>query len=581
MEKRRWQWSAPRESFRRCAWISLLLAAAVLCFALLTATPTFYENDDANIALALSGARSGEPYASHPFINCILGFLVSGLYRVLPAVPWWGAVQIAAVALFTAISCFCVLRVSQRAGLPLPAALAAALLLAFSQLFYPLLLITFTLTSAAAGTAGVSLLLALDETDKPAERARMAAGSLVCLFFCFLFRNSSGYSMLCFYFGAFCYRLLVRLRMPAGGARAGLLRRAALFAACALSLALVTVLVHKGGLKSLNMPEFPAFDTARGNYMDYPRDSFAENPALYASVGWDEALYNAVERWCFMDARVNAETLSAIIAGSSATRASLSGALGLFVRFFETTLLARYLLLPSCCMLLCVLLLAPRGKEGLPARLAALGFFAGALALMLFLCLRERLILRTLQLVCMPLCAALICLAAGLWGKRSALWRRLACGALTLVSLFCAFRVQSEVRHYDAEPYLRDSEALIAYVLEHPENVYIADTHVANNVNARAAYPGAKPVNLMDWGGTGMYTGFWARQLARNGLDRFTADVFFEENVYFVTNPKDTDLAVFSAYLKSVYGDVTLMLAEKINEVVAVYRVTRGGEAAA
>ena len=55
----------------------------------------------------------------------------------------------------------------------------------------------------------------------------------------------------------------------------------------ALLCAAVLVLVNRIGLTYLHGNGFLAFDTARWKLLDYPVDSYAQNPALYESIGWD------------------------------------------------------------------------------------------------------------------------------------------------------------------------------------------------------------------------------------------------------------------------------------------------------
>ena len=73
----------------RFRWLfSLACALVIVGVAASLSTLTFFDNDDLNIAWALAGYRTGTPSFAHPFINCIMAFLTSALYTVLPQLPW-------------------------------------------------------------------------------------------------------------------------------------------------------------------------------------------------------------------------------------------------------------------------------------------------------------------------------------------------------------------------------------------------------------------------------------------------------------------------------------------------------------
>lgn len=571
-----------RAASRPCvrALLALALSLALLLAACLIETPTYYENDDSNIAFALAGYRSGEPYPTHPFINCILGFAVSGLYRLIPAVPWWTVCQLVAILLSMTAVCASALKLAYRRRAPMLSVLAGFCVWYAGLMFYATALLTFTLTSAAAGTAAMALVLSDEADDAP--RLRAGRDVLSCLFLAlsFLFRNSGGISMLCFYAGALVFRLFRALAIKTPGKRKVLLRTGAL-GVSALALSALLIAVNAYGLRACNEEGFTEFDHYRSMFLDYPHDTYAENPALYASVGWDETLYSMMDKWYFMDGRINADTLRAIYEGSAPHTVTAAGALEQIGQVLTRQEPAAYqAAMPVLALLLALALYLRRRKEPLPL-LFALAMFFGMCILALYLCLQSRFLLRTLQLLAIPAAAAilLLCLRllpetaetepAGGRGTAVLTW------VLALALLVPAYKSARVVAGYDSSALLDESRAVISYAMAHPENVYIRDTYVGNNYDAWTVYPDAKPVNLMDWGGTSTMTGFWALQLQANGIEPFTAEAFLGERVYYIGNADGPEKAAFEAYLAAVLG-ARLETVEQITDSAAVYRVAAG-----
>ena len=557
---------------------ALALAAALFFAASCVTDIAYYNNDDTNIAAALSGELSGTPYPAHPFINCLLGNAVSFCYRILPAVPWWLVFQLVFALTGLAVTGACILAVSQRKGLPLILAVVFYGVYALAFVLYTLLLVTFTLTSAVLGAAAVSLLLSMDDAASGRQKTGRYALSALLMGAAFLFRNSSGLSLLPFYFGAICCRAALLLKNKAGKQR---LIKLMAFALASLMLFFGLIAVHNWGLTYYNAPEFAAFDEARGRYLDYPVDSYSDNPSLYESVGWDAELYSMVMQWFYMDGRVTAENLNAILDGSQkGGLLSPAEALADLNAFLSGQPFARYSIAVCFIALLLFAALAAFHREGRLPLLLALVMLLGGGALVMYLLLSGRLVLRVFQLVAIPagasvLLLGLTALPEGAYGKRFPAVRSGISVCLLLALLFSSYKCARIAVSYDSAGMLQKSRALIAYALANPDKIYIRDTRAANNVDAVATYPDKKPTNLLDWGGTSAYTGAKELQLDKYGLRPFTADVFFRENVYFITEPGSRDYKSFCSYLNTEYQGASLKLTDVVADGVAVYSVTQ------
>ncbi len=571
-------------------WVLAGALAAVWCL-LIRATHliTFLNNDDTNILKTLAGYFTGEPYASHPFINWMLGVFVNRLYRLLPAVRWWPLMHFCGLYLGSAAVTAAVLKAGAHKKLPLvfPLFAASAMMLLFFS--YALVTMAFTLTAGVLGAGAFALFLAfgLDETD---ERRPVGAllPILLLLAGCFLFRNSSGISLLPFFALSAAYQLVRAARLPERAAcRRALWIRAPFTAAAALT-ALALVLSNAWGIERINGADYVAFDTARSKFMDYPHDSYDENPALYEAVGWDETLYDMAEARFFMDPRINAGTLNYIAEHSSVSDRSVQArfldALRTGVQMARGNGQIKYTLLPMLCLLAVGTVGFVRRREKWPEFATLLCCALGGFLLAFYLCYMGRFLLRLYLLLAYPTAAGLLILTLLLVDGKCALRadrpRAYRERNLVLTLVFAAALLFSGIKTLaaldasdDAADTLHASRQLKQYAIEHRRNIYIRAVNVGNDIDPYMLYPDTKPINLLDWGGTGMYTGVMKAQIHANGLDAFTPDVFRRDDVFFVSTVENHLSRHFLDYMKQYYGATDLVEVDRVTSFIVVYRV--------
>lgn len=556
--------------------LAALLTLAALAVLLPFCDITYLNNDDANIARALSGAQTGTPYPTHPFIHFVLGVCVSACYRVLPAVPWWTVFQLAFLFFGMTAAGACLLTLCGRRGVRMCIPCAVWVFAVWALYGYAVCQITFTLTSAVLGAAGVALFL----TMEPGERGWTldAALGVLCAVLCFFVRNSGGRAMLPFWGLALVYRAAEAwLRKERRVAARQLGTLAVLAAAAVLTLA-----GYRYGFVRWNAEAYPAFDDVRSRYLDYPVDSYAENPALYASAGWDGTLASLADNWFFMDARVNAESLGKITSGSAAQNRpaieKLRGAIEAGVTLARGNGQMLYILTAF----LAVLLAAAyrfRRRADWPAFAATVCFGGGAFLMCLYLGYSGRFLLRTFEMLAYPaFCGMLLCaVRVGAPGEprivsRAAklCWR----AAAALSAMLLLWGTGNAVRFLtarDASAEVAQIRTLKAYAAAHPENLYIRDTSASDDIDAFPA-AGILTVNLLDWGGTGMYTGAQQEQLRQNGLESLDMSAFAKENTYFVTTEGAGTTAIFETYLReNALG--TLIPVDTLPNGVRIFRI--------
>lgn len=75
---------------RRILYIAVFFNALLFMAAMAHNIPHWYTNDDFRMMTIVSGAYSGKPSADIVFMRYPMGLLLSGLYRITTAVPWYG-----------------------------------------------------------------------------------------------------------------------------------------------------------------------------------------------------------------------------------------------------------------------------------------------------------------------------------------------------------------------------------------------------------------------------------------------------------------------------------------------------------
>ncbi|MDR0928500.1 MAG: hypothetical protein LBM74_02175 [Oscillospiraceae bacterium] len=148
--------------------LPLLLAAVVVAGTLLLAGSTLYRIEDVYTSRILAGA-AGEPDWRVREMNPLLALALSGLYRLLPGVPWYGGLLLLLMGCSAAAM---MALAARRRGF-----LAAAIVLC------PLLLINVNavqspVVAALAAAAGAFTLL--DALTAKGHKLRAAAGAVLC-----------------------------------------------------------------------------------------------------------------------------------------------------------------------------------------------------------------------------------------------------------------------------------------------------------------------------------------------------------------------------------------------------------------
>jgi hypothetical protein len=209
------------------------------------------------------------------------------------------------------------------------------------------------------------------------------------------------------------------------------------------------------------------------------------------------------------------------------------------------------------------------------------GIAFGAFALCFYLCVKQRLIVRAFQVIAVPMAAACIPLALRIRTENPRRAGHAAKRALhiALVALSVAVLVWSTAKswlwlgEFDPSEASANLRTVETYVMEHPENAYIYAPRSLKNYETFKAYPNQKPTNLIDWGDTGMYSGWKTLQIHENGIETYSAAMFRQDNVLLLGKADASDLQVLLLYLQKHDGASGLATIDTIGTDYAVYRV--------
>lgn len=568
--------------------LSAVLVALVFLIIACTNTVSFLNNDDANIMHALAGDFTGAPYVSHPFINVLLGVIVSTLYSMKPQISWWFLAELFGLYVGAVAITASVIKAFRKRGLPLWMPFATALCLLFLFYAYAVVQLTFTLTAAVLGTGALALILTFGMDSRDVYRPFWAIFAILVL--CagaFLFRNSSGLSLLPFWALAFFYRFF-SIKNDVSEQRRARSRRLVCLSAAGAALVFISLFcINRWGAAVLNGEDYVAFNAARGHFMDYPHDSYQNNPEIYEAVGWDEALYEAAECRFYMDERVTADALDYIVDHSSFYQLPFSDRLQKAFKLGIVTARGngqiQYLLAPMLIILAIASLGFFRRRKGHVLPYAACLLFAlGGFLSCMYLCYTGRFLLRTFYLIAYPTAVGMLMTMLPLVEPRCALSAEISrkgrvvnlvlTAVVFTLLIATGFRTASALGSIDVKQTLRLSRELHSYVIQHPTNIYVRTTTTGYDIDPYITYI-KKPVNLLDWGGTNLHTGYFKRQLALNDLESFTPEIFKRSDVYFISTVENHQFKHFEEYMASEWAAAGIREVDRIANYLVVYKV--------
>ena len=284
------------DRYRKSVFICMLFNLIFLAVILLIMRPVFDSNDDINIAFFINRARPiQDPHLL--FVNVIIGWVCSALYRLTNMLPWYGLLQY--FGLFCAFSgvTWAIQKLFEKWSALF---LCILILLFFAADSY--ISVQFTKTAGICSAAGLFLVV-FAMTRRHIHRGALLSGCLIALYG-YLYRDREAYVMLALWcvMGA---GLLLRIGEEKKGRRA---HRVQVYFIC---LAMVMILCGAAwGINKLSysMSEeastYKELNDVRSDIMDYGFPSYDENRELYDSLGITRNAWQLFSKWNFYDPEV-------------------------------------------------------------------------------------------------------------------------------------------------------------------------------------------------------------------------------------------------------------------------------------
>lgn len=556
----------------------------------------FFINDDENIMYTLAGYYTYGNTADHSFINGILSLFLQYLYTIIPSLPWYGLFHLFVLFFSITIIGKTILKECFSNDVPILGGIVCFVSTCILLYIYPVILMQFTTTSALAGTAAIASLFCADNfADKKSVVIQDYILSFILLILCYMHRKNTGYIVLCFYTLIAVYKILYSFYKSKQGILEykNIAKRTFQIWIIGLASVLTITLISQNILRNTPMwDSFYSYDEARFKMTDYPHDTFSSNEELYEEIDWSESLYNIAGTyfWFFMDERINEETFEKVSETGyyDYSKFNFNEIINRAIELFKTELSATVALAFLLILFIVTLFLSIKKKKLFDALLICCTL-SGTFFMCLYLCWKGRFILRAFQVI---IFSALIILML-VFIKNYPVKRNII-KSIHIVKQYLIFLGVVIFTFYFGihifwkagyEAMLRKEKSLRTiqveeYAIGHPENFYIYDTSLTFRYLPFTTYENHYPSNLMFWGGMGWKSPAFYEQLRLNNLMDLNSDVFFDENVYYISYDgfdsgyDCTVKELFMNYMNETYGEVSIEIVDIIDKDIIVYKIS-------
>lgn len=587
---------------KRMAYLGPLLLA-IVCYAVCIrfGGMKYHTNDDTAIQSTLAGLGMGTPYPVHQFINILISYPLSWLYRIIPRINWWFFYS----HMLTFTGLFIVNQnirfLAERNHFPLFPAFCLMLLIDSVFFILPISYIAFTIVAGTIGTGAVALLIV------PWGKYRKTQITLVCVLYILAVchRSESGKVIACYLMLTMLYKVLCNRpeRDHAGLPAAETEDRNRRIPGRWICILAAMILLYAGTYaltevnrtvqNRINGEDFVRFNSARSSFMDFPVDSYEENPQIYQDVGWDETTYLLVKNhWCFLDDAVNTENFRYLVRNSRTERRTAD--LEMIVSRWDTLVkkepntkgIGWVWLVISAAALISVVMNWERKRF-----LIWLLNTVGTAALVFYQLYAGRIFYRTVIICLLP--SALIHLSV-LMDRLGGIGRRRICYLVAVLTLIFCLPATVEAISPAFDPAEKEAvisaaakeRALKQYTQSHKETVFIRQTQMTTNRSPVRSVSDGKATNIIGWGGSGFYSKVNRLILEANGITKLNGDLFRRDNVRLISPTniigKDNQgkkmserigLVLFYKWMKQKYQATGLMMDKVVCRGVYIYKV--------
>lgn len=542
---------------------SFIICLGILLFSWAVLSLTYKTNDDAAIQWAVSGFGTGKPYPFHQYINCILGYGVCALYRILPNFQWWHVVSIGCMLIGIFVIYYNLMKCFELNAIGVGWRIATIALSAITVWPYFISRSSFTVVPAILAIGIITILL----SSKQFHIVRVWLPMLACLI-ANLFREQTGLVVSCYLFLClFFYWMNINNKTKK------------ITEVMIMSMILYIILLYVSNAYSIqqyqhvNSKEFLEYNSARVQYTDYPHISYIADEDVYHSVEWDWELTSLVNQWCFLDERVDADAFNTIC--SVYGDGGMGNAINVWLCLIDTNQVAFFITIIG--FVQSIILVYFFYRMNIQNKILSIGNICGSVLLIAYLCRKGRLPLRAYAVVLIPMMVINSFVIISLNDIKEQKNNRVVKGLTVFIVLLASLNLINSVYiNSDKDQIIgrrEQSVAISEYLINHNDNVYISSLldYWSNDTNM--VYKNEKPSNWIFWGGSTWLSDSYYKNLEMLGVDgKLTMRSFAEDNIYFMTPYIDTYNGETIEYtvLNDFFANLTdygAILIEKVDDI--------------
>ena len=344
--------------------------------------------------------------------------------------------------------------------------------------------------------------------------------------------------------------------------------------------------------------DYLSYNEYRVPYWDYPHLTYTDNPELFKSIDWSEEFYNLAERMYFIDKRFNEQSLSSFVDPFSwfdlpDIDRMISNAKSSFSILYHDEAIALFQTLLTCIVLLVSIgsfYHNRKKKKHLSLYLSMFCNFGGTAFLICFLAIRGRLPLRAWLSCFIPFAVIMIIQLLRLditdklvKTKDMVLYARNKLTCAIIFVMCCLFFLNTFQRgiyagYLHRTNNVRQLLSVEAYCISNKDNIYIYNPWVLQNYSAMSEYPDKvnRPVNMMPWGSSYIYTPAFYQQLEVWGYESFYTGNLFDENVYLITTDAEWENINLFLFLDKEYEGFRYEIVDWLPDGYIVCKLYKG-----
>ena len=549
--------------------LSILIITGIYLIAALKMQIQYASMDDWRIEGVLSRAFTGKPFYSHSYVNAILGYFLSSIYKVAPGINWWFLYNHFIIILGMFFMHYSFLKMAKKRAVPRYLITFLLFALDFVLLLRWIIGMAYTTAPIIFAVGSIAYAVYLSETECRGKMIKILVIAFVTNTLATMERNQSGMSLLPFWLLTILYILL----------KNNLLTRQAILRYGILALLLCFLqfgmdFLNQAIRLQINETKWWELFQARVSIGDYPHDEYWENPDLYQEAGISENEAALYKRGIFFEDVTDASSILYVCDNSrNNDRLSVENlrntAADLLITNMRNVLFMGIL---SFCLAILPLF---KSKN----RYSNFVFWAnniGGGLLLLYVMLRGRFYIRVAFVVAFPM--IILNLVFFMENITKEQFRELIIGMVIPFSLVIGINEWLYLRNENEAAYnvIENTDKIENYVDENPDGIFFYTGNTYQKINPfRSNY-----ANILKLATGDVYSKSWRLQMKQNGINAYTGDVFDREDVVVLSTDNmetyvNTEMDIFCLYnyLKEEKGCLGFVIYDEIPDTnVFVYK---------